>query len=151
MQYGKTSRSKASPIEWLCQWLQVYSPFVKDKYVFMDQGGEFYSNPDILNVSTNHHYKVHPTGTDSSHQNEPIKRAHRVIGDHVRALLIGANLGIKFWSYAFFSPSPYSKCNGNEWSELLSYLPGNWKEREFFRLPYFWLSNLNPSSFQTHC
>ena len=68
----------------------------------MDQGGKLYSNPDILNVFTNHHYEVNPTGTDFSHQNGPLKRAHRVIGDHVRALLISADLGIKFWPYAFF-------------------------------------------------
>ena len=75
---------------------------MKDKYVFMDQGGELYSNPVILNVFTNHHYEVHPNGTDSSHQNGPVELAHCVIGDHVRALLTGANLDIKFWSYEFF-------------------------------------------------
>ena len=53
MQYGKTCQSKASPIEWLREWLQVYSPNLRDKYVFMDQGGEVYGNPDILNVFTN--------------------------------------------------------------------------------------------------
>ena len=71
----------------------------------MDQGGELYINPDIHNVFTNHHYGVRPTGTDSSYQNGPVKRAHRVIGDHVCALLIGANLSIKFWSHAFFITS----------------------------------------------
>ena len=68
----------------------------------MDQGGELYANPDIINVFTNHCYEVHPTGTNSSHHNGPVKRAHCVIDDHVRALLIGANLGIKFWPYTFF-------------------------------------------------
>mmetsp|Transcript_21370 Transcript_21370/g.23967 ORF Transcript_21370/g.23967 Transcript_21370/m.23967 type:complete len:97 (+) Transcript_21370:2131-2421(+) len=96
MQYGKICQSKASPIEWLRQWLQVHSHFVKDKYVFMDQGGELYGNPNILNVFMNHHYEIHPTGTDYSPQNSPVKRAHHVIGDHVRVLLIGANLNIKF-------------------------------------------------------
>ena len=67
----------------------------------MDQDGELCSNPDILNVFANYHYEVHPTGTDSSHQNGPVEQAHRIIGDHVRALLIGANLNIKFWPYPF--------------------------------------------------
>ena len=70
----------------------------------MDQGGELYSNPDIVNVFTKHRYEVHPTGTDSSHQNGPVERAHRVIGDHVCVLSIGASLDIKFWPYAFFHP-----------------------------------------------
>ena len=68
----------------------------------MDQGGENYSNPDILNVFTNHHYEIDPTRTDSFHQNGPVEQTHRIIDDHVYALLIGANFGIKFWPYAFF-------------------------------------------------
>ena len=63
---------------------------------------ELYTNLDIINIFTNHRYEVHPTGTDSSHQNGPVERAHCVIGDHVCAMLIDANLGIKFWPYAFF-------------------------------------------------
>ena len=54
MQYGKTCQSKASPIEWLQEWLHVYSPNLKDKYVFIDQGSELYSNPDIVNIFTKH-------------------------------------------------------------------------------------------------
>ena len=96
MQYGKMCQRKASPIKWLQGWLHVHSPNLKDKYIFMDQGSELYSNPDIVNVFTKHRYEIHPTGTDSSHQNGPVERAHFVIGDHVRALLIGANLDIKF-------------------------------------------------------
>ena len=102
MQDSKTCCSKASSTEWLRNWLHIHSPNLKDKYVVMDQGGELYSNPDIVNVFTKYQYKVHPTGTDSSHQNGPVKQAHCVIGDHVLALLIGASLDIKFWPYAFF-------------------------------------------------
>ena len=101
MQYGKTCQSKAPPIEWLRKWLQVHSPFLKGKYVCIDQGGELYGNPDIFNVFTNHHYEIHPTETDSSHQIGPVERAHRVIGDHVCALLVGAILDTKFWPYKF--------------------------------------------------
>ena len=67
----------------------------------MDKGGEFYGNSDILNVFTNHHHQIHPTGTDSLHQNGPVERAHCVIGDHVCALLIGPQLDTKVWPYAF--------------------------------------------------
>ena len=47
--------------------------YVKDTYVFMDQDRELYSNPDILNIFTNHHYEVHPIGINSSHKNGPVK------------------------------------------------------------------------------
>ena len=68
----------------------------------MDQGGELYYNPDIVNVLTKHRYEIHHSGTDSPHQNGPVKCAHQVVGDHVRTLLIVANLDIKFWFYIFF-------------------------------------------------
>ena len=55
---------------------------------------------NVFNVFTNFHYEVHLTGTDSSHQNGPIERAHRTVDDHVRAFLIGASLDIKFRPYA---------------------------------------------------
>ena len=67
-------------------------------YVVIDQGGE-------LNAFTNHPYQIHSTGTNSSHQNGPVERANRVVGDHVCALLIGANLDTKFWPYALFITS----------------------------------------------
>ena len=87
----------------------------------------------FLNVFTNHHYEVYQTGTDSSHRNGPVKRAHRVIGDHVRAIFISANLDTKFWPYAFSHHLHIKKYNCNEWSEYLSNLSSNWKERIFSR------------------
>ena len=102
MQWRSVWRSKASPVELLCQFLLQNSPTCKDKYVYLDQGGELWANPDVKNVFANWHYEILPTGTDSSHQNGPVERAHRSVGDHVRALLEGAALDIKFWPYAFF-------------------------------------------------
>ena len=77
MQYGSVRRRKASPIKWLQQFLLQISPTCKYKYVYLDQGGELYANLDVKNVFTNWHYKIHPTGIDSSHQNGPVKHAHR--------------------------------------------------------------------------
>ena len=96
IQWGAVRRSKASPIEWLCHFLLQNSPTCKDKYVYLDQGGELYGNPDIKNLFANWHYEILPTGVDASHQNGPVERAHRSVGDHVRALLEGAALDIKF-------------------------------------------------------
>ena len=76
-------------------------PTCKDKLVYLDQGGELYANPDAKNVFTNWHYKIHPSGTDSLHQNGHVKRAHRSVGDHTRALLTGAALDINIWPYKF--------------------------------------------------
>ena len=67
MQWGAVRRSKASPIEWLRYFLLQNSPTCKDKYVYLDQGGELCANPDVKNVFANWHYEIHPTVTDSFH------------------------------------------------------------------------------------
>jgi len=102
MKHGDTRQSKSSPIEWLRHFLNQYSPHCAQKYVHMDQGGELFRNPDICNLFSKFQYAVHPTGADSSHQNGSVERAHRTVGCTIRALLIGANLDIKFWPYAFY-------------------------------------------------
>ena len=38
---------------------------------------------------------------DSSHQNGPVERQYRTVADGMRAMLLGANLDVKFWPYAF--------------------------------------------------
>ena len=42
MKIGDTRLSKAPPLIWLRNFLATYSPKCNDKYVFMDQGGEFF-------------------------------------------------------------------------------------------------------------
>ena len=68
----------------------------------MDQGGELFGNPDVRNLFERHGYAIRPTGADASHQNGPVERSHRYVGDAVRAFLSGANLDVKFWPYAFY-------------------------------------------------
>ena len=102
MKHGDTRQSKASPIEWLRHFLNQYSPNCPDKYIHMDQGGELNNNPEVCNLFKHFNYNIFPTSADSLHQNGPVERAHRTVGDTVRALLTGANLDIKFWPYAFY-------------------------------------------------
>ena len=66
----------------------------------MDQGGELYHNPEVRKLFNIYGYKINPTGADTSRQNA-VERYNRTIGAGIRALLIGANLPIKFWPYAF--------------------------------------------------
>jgi len=67
----------------------------------MDQGGELYNNPEVRNLFTRFGYAIGPTGADASNQNAPVERGHLVVANAVRALLLGANLPIKFWPCAF--------------------------------------------------
>lgn len=98
---GKTCLSKATPMHWLRNFLDLHAPSCSNKYVHMDQGGELYRNPRLRHLFQQRGYDIRPTGADSSHQNGPVERAHRTVADMIRTLLSGANLPIKFWPYAF--------------------------------------------------
>jgi hypothetical protein len=98
---GATRISKASPLNWLRQWLSRHSPTVDNKYVVLDQGGELYKNPKIRALFLEYNYDVIPTGADSSHQNAPVERPHQTIGNALCSMLSGANLDARFWPYAF--------------------------------------------------
>ena len=102
MKHGDTRISKAAPLHWLEHFFSQYNPKCRHKYVYLDQGGELFNNPDIKNLFQKYGYDILPTGADSSHQNGPVERGHRTLANSMRALLSGANLPIKFWPYAFY-------------------------------------------------
>eukprot|EP00980_Cylindrotheca_fusiformis_P009852 scaffold2183_cov131-Cylindrotheca_fusiformis.AAC.1 len=101
MKHGATRVSKASPIEWIQDFLRVHSPKCADKYVYLDQGGELYCNPAVVRIFEKAQYEVYPTGVDASNQNGPVERGHQTVATHIRAMLLGANLDIQFWPFAF--------------------------------------------------
>ena len=98
--YGDTRIGKATPLHWIQHSLQEHAPSCPNKYVYMDQGGELYNNPEVRNLFLIYGYKINTTGADSSRQNA-VERYHLTIANGIRALLIGADLPIKFWPYAF--------------------------------------------------
>lgn len=101
MKHSSTHISKASPLQWLSDFLKRYSPDCHDKYVFLDQGGELYRNPQVHELFKCFDYEIRPTGANLSNQNGPVERAHLTVANAVQAMLTGANLPIKFWPYAF--------------------------------------------------
>ena len=99
--YGIWEQTKASLIAWFTDFLHCYSPKCGGKYMYMDQGGELWCNPKVQKLFEKFGYKCFPVGSDASHQNGPVERAHRYISDGIHSLLFGANLDIKFWPFAF--------------------------------------------------
>ena len=87
--------SKATPIHWIRHFLDNHKATCENKYVFMDQGGELYHNPEVRKLFKLYGYTVNPTGADTSRQNA-VERYNLTIGNGIRALLIGANLDVKF-------------------------------------------------------
>ena len=67
----------------------------------MDQRCELFNNLKVVTLFRRYGYEVLPTGADSSFQNGPVERAHRTVSQGIKSLLIGADLDIKFWPYAF--------------------------------------------------
>ena len=45
---------------------------VMAKYIYLDQGGELFNNPDVNNLLHSFFYTLHPTGDDKFHQNLPV-------------------------------------------------------------------------------
>jgi hypothetical protein len=101
--HGEARVGKGAPLTWLRAFLTRYSPgpAVKDKYVYLDQGGELYNHPAIRRLFKEFDYDIFPTGADSSHQNGFVERSHGHIGDALRAKLTGSNLDARFWPFAF--------------------------------------------------
>ena len=61
-----------------------------------------YRNPKVRELFEEFGYDdIRPTGADASNQNGPVERAHCTVANAIRAMLIGANLGVQFWPYAF--------------------------------------------------
>jgi len=75
---------------------------VKDRYVFMDQGGELYRSKAIRDLFEKEFgYKIQVTGMGAHHQNGLVERANQTMDKAIRAMLIGAGLPVMFWPYAF--------------------------------------------------
>jgi len=55
----------------------------------------------VRKLFTRFGYDIRPTGADASNQNAPVEHGHLVVANAIRALLLGANLPIKFWPHAF--------------------------------------------------
>mgnify|MGYP007080466188 FL=1 len=75
---GVCRQSKAPPIAWLKKWLtKNVKDDVKDRYIFMDQGGELYRSKAILNLFEKEFgYETRVTGTGAHHQNGLVERAN---------------------------------------------------------------------------
>ena len=99
--HGDTRVSKGTPLSWMRAFLKAHTPRIAGKYVYLDQGGELYHNPEVNKLFKEFNYEVRPTGADASNQNGPVERSHRTVANAIRAMLHGANLDARFWPYAF--------------------------------------------------
>ena len=66
--WGKTFKSKAVPLQFLCDWL-ASNCATRDntRYVCLDQGGELFGSAKVKKIFQRHGFTIRPTGADSSH------------------------------------------------------------------------------------
>jgi len=100
---GVCRQSKAPPTAWLKKWLtKNVKDDVKDRCVFMDQGGELCRSKAIMDLFEKEFgCEIRVAGTGAHHQNGLVERANQTLDKAIRAMLIGAGLPVKFWPYAF--------------------------------------------------
>ena len=114
MKHGNTQISKGPPLHWLAHFPTKYNPQFDGKYVYLDQGGELFNHPEVQNLFRKKSYNIIPTSANNSYQNGPVERGHCTLANTICALLIGANLDIKFCLYAFY----HALCMSNVLPEL---------------------------------
>jgi len=78
---GVCQQLKAPPIAWLKKWLtKNMKDDVKDRYVFMDQGGELHRSKAIRDLFEKEFgYEIRVMGTGAHHQNGLVERANQTI------------------------------------------------------------------------
>ena len=86
-----------TPVQFIDEFLTAHAPVeATQKFIMPDSGGGMHGSPQKLKVFKKHCCKVQPTAPDASNQN-PVEQCHQTISNAVRAMLIGADLPIKFW------------------------------------------------------
>jgi len=83
---GLCQQSKAPPIAWPKKWLtKNVKDEVKDRYVFMDQGGELHGSKAIRDLFEKEFgYEIRVTGTGAHHQNGLVERANQTMDKAIR-------------------------------------------------------------------
>ena len=67
--------NKASPLNWIHDFLTRYKRNCKRRFIILDQGGELYGNPKVRKIIKKHEYDIMVTGADAYFQN-PCERYH---------------------------------------------------------------------------
>jgi len=100
---GACRQPKAPPSAWLKKRLTKNAKGdVKDRCVFMDQGGELHRSKVIRDLFEKEFgCEMRVTGTGAHHQNGLQELVNQTMDKAIRAMLIGAGLPVKFWPHAF--------------------------------------------------
>jgi dUTP pyrophosphatase len=95
------AKTKTPQVEPIRTFLQTHgSKGNGPKVIQTDEGGELWGSHDFQRMVRESGYIMEPTAADASFQNGIAERPNRTLGDMMRCLLHGANLGPEYWSWA---------------------------------------------------
>jgi hypothetical protein len=95
------SRYKTPKIDLLRTFLETHGhPTAHMKRIRSDEGGELWGSREFQHMAKEMGFILEPTASDASFQNGIAERPNRTLGNMMRALLHGANLGPQYWSWA---------------------------------------------------
>jgi dUTP pyrophosphatase len=127
------------------------------KVIRTDEGGELRGSHSFQQAVREEGYILEQTASDSSFQNEMAERPNRTLGDIMRALLHGSNLGPEYWSWAVLhavylcNRLPHKTTNMTPMQAYTGVRPNLNKLRVFgspvvARLPGKRIANLDPNT-----
>jgi len=95
------TKNKTPQVETARAFLKTHGttlPF--QKYIHTDEGRELWGSHDFQKMAREAGFIMEPTAADAFFQNGIAECPNRTLGDMMRCLLLGANLGPKYWSWA---------------------------------------------------
>jgi hypothetical protein len=66
----------------------------------LDQGGDLYESHKFKEIALKHNFNLEPTGAGAPFQNGMVERVNQTLENMMRCLLLSANLGPEYWSFA---------------------------------------------------
>jgi len=95
-----TTKHKLPPCEAVTKFLEIHGRKTGRRILRTDQGGELWGSLKFRKTISNAGYLMEPTAPGAPFQNGLAERPNQTLGNYMRCMLHGANLGPEFWPYA---------------------------------------------------
>jgi hypothetical protein len=94
------TKTKHQPIQFITNFLDLHGLKTGQRIIRTDQGGELWGSYEFRNTIINGKYLLEPTAPGAPFQNGMAERPNQTLGNMMRCMLHGANVGPEFWSFA---------------------------------------------------
>jgi transposase InsO family protein len=95
------TKSKTPPLDIIDTFLTQHGhKTATRKTIRLDQGGDLYESHKFKEIALKHNFNLEPTGAGAPFQNGMVERVNQTLENMMRCLLLSANLGPEYWSFA---------------------------------------------------